>query len=57
MQVLDKQIINNAEISLLQFEDEYAVLVETETYQDFSYSKELEQSLKLYQKLVNFQAN
>lgn len=57
MQVLDKQIINNAEISLLQFEDEYAVLVETETYQDFSYSKELEQSLKLYQKLVNFRAN
>ena len=57
MQVLDKQIINNAEISLLQFEDEYAVLVETETYQDFSYSKELEESLKLYQKLVNFRAN
>lgn len=57
MQVLDKQIINNAEISLLQFEDEYAVLVETESYQDFSYSKELEQSLKLYQKLVNFRAN
>ena len=57
MQVLDKQIINNAEISLLQFEDEYAVLVETETYQDFSYSKELEQSLKLYQKLVNFRSN
>lgn len=57
MQVLDKQIINNAEISLLQFEDEYAVLVETESYQDFSYSRELEESLKLYQKLVNFRAN
>ena len=57
MQVLDKQIINNAEISLLQFEDEWGVLVETESYQDFSYSKEFEQSLNLYQRLVNFRAN